>query len=68
MALCFYNFNSRTRAIGKTSGFQTRKTITAWWLALNLRSMLLAMECQINEVESRALIAQRTWIALDILW
>jgi len=46
---------------------KTRKTMTAWWLAVNLRSTLLAMECQINDQKRRALPTQQTWIALDIL-
>ena len=52
----YYNFNSGTRAIGKTSTLasKTSTTITAWWRTSNWKQMPLGMECQISNENSRA--------------
>ena len=45
---------------------KTSKTIHALWLASNLRSIRLAMECQVKDQKNRALLTQQTWIILGI--
>ena len=42
------------------------KFTTAWWLASNLKTMPLAMKCQINNQKSRASPTQQTWIPLGL--
>ena len=44
-------------ASGKTrAALKTSKFTTAWWLASNLKKMLLATKCHINNQKSRASI------------
>ena len=43
VARCQYNFNG-----GVLAGRTASKTTTAWWLALNSKTMPLFMKCQIN--------------------
>ena len=47
-------------------GFQDKQDYHCM-VASNLRSTLLAVQCQINDQKSRALLTQQTWIALGIL-
>ena len=60
VALCFCNWNSGTIASGKTrAALKTSKFTTAWWLASNLKKMLLAIKCHINNQKSRVSHTQR---------
>ena len=67
LAPCFYNFNTAPVRLERHVVYKRSKTIPAWWLTSNLRNTILAIECQINDQKSRALLTQQTWIALGIL-
>ena len=64
LAPCFYNFNRCDRRLDMVS--TPSKFTTAWWLASNLKTMPLAMKCQINNQKSRASPTQQTWIPLGL--
>ena len=63
---CHYNFKRGTRVIMKTTvASKTRKTISAWWLASNLKQMPLAMKCQNKQSEKQGFSnIIPSWIAL----
>ena len=56
LAPCFYNFNNAPVRLERHVVSERSKTIPAWWLASNLRSTLLAVECHINDQKSGALL------------
>ena len=70
VALCLCKWNSGTIASGKTrAALKTSKFTTAWWLASNLKKMLLAIKCHINNQKSRASHTQRkTGLHLENWW
>ena len=65
--LAFTTSTGVTVRLERQVASKASKTITGWWLASNLRSTLLAFECQNNNQKSRALLTQQTWIASGIL-